>query len=340
MHDSIVWEGEPLLAIDRRPWSTFGMRLEQTDNGALLLGTDAAGEGKTQSWIYRSDDGGITWRFLAIASFAEGDAGNTQLIRLPGGVLLNAYRDVRWVADNLLRVALRVARSQDRGITWTHWSDIVETEMAGFRGVWEPFLGLLPDGTLGVMYASEAYQPQWPQVIAMKYSRDGGRTWSEETRVSEYPSSRDGMPVFARAADGRVVVVMESTDCAPQEFAIRAKWSPDGYDWQGPRLMVYRPAPGGKKAGAPFVAAHPDGRLFVSFQTDEDNAGFSEPACDFKMIVSRDQGRTWGEPQTIIKGPYANWGGLYLDGVRRLLAGASACGADGVHRIWLNRGYI
>lgn len=340
MSHSIYWEPQSILAVDRAPHSTYGMRIERLPNGAMLLGVDGAGPDKSLSLVYQSDDNGETWKFLSIASFAEGDAANTQLRQLPGGELLSAYRDVRWITEKSLQVTLRVSVSNDGGVSWRHRSNIAETRLNGFRGVWEPYLDLLPDGSLAVMYASEAYQPEWPQIIAMKISHDAGLTWGREFCISRHPASRDGMPVFGKMPDGGVYLVFEATDAVPQEFVIRAKYSPDGYRWDGPRQLIYRPALPAKKAGAPYVAIHPDGRLFVSFQTDEDRAGSSEPACDFKMIYSEDHGLTWSNPLTLIPAPFANWGGLFLASEKLLLAGASAQGDDKVHRTWLRRAHI
>ena len=285
---AIVWEAGTTTVFQsgRQGIGAFYPRMIVLRNNDWLVAYDTNdGGGHQRCQVSRSGDNGQTWRVLSTASIGYGDAANAQILLLANGDLLLAYRLVSGDYK-----ALKVSRSTDNGTTWEEWSTIAEVTMPDYKGVWEPHLGFLPDGKVAVMYASEAYQPDFPQVIEMKISEDNGLNWGKPIRVSDNERSRDGMPVWTLTNDGQVLVVFEATDDPNgiRPFLIRYKISPDGYDWSGERYILYAPVKNISRAAAPYVVTLPDGILMASAQVDYNPGGY-----DMHVLWSQDDGRSW-----------------------------------------------
>ncbi len=221
-------------------------------------------------------------------------------------------------------------------------------------GLWEPFLLQMPNGRLQAYYSSEeGLKPD--QRVEMKTSQHGGKTWKNPVTVARKKGSRDGMPGVVRLADGTLFAVFEAQDAPPFQFVIRAVRSKDGgRTWSARRELVYRPrhrvsAPWA--AGAPYVVQLRDGRLLVSFQTDEDVAYQKgkpdryprHPRYDylrhtsFKYVVSGDGGKTWGVPVRLAGTPNrpACWNALYVRRDGGLLALTNMGG-----KVWCKSGRV
>jgi hypothetical protein len=144
--------------------------------------------------------------------------------------------------------------------------------------------------------------------------------WSEKHIASDgiQTRSRDGMPVWDKAADGSYVLVAEATNEAGYPFVVQMKASPDGLDWSAAFKNVYVPYQKGKKAGAPYVLTLPDGRYAVAFQTDDDANRTGDAASYMKVMFSTDAtGEAWTEPFVPFLVPdtaCANWNSLFLRG--------------------------
>lgn len=135
--------------------------------------------------IAKSIDRGKTWTEIAQLSDPGRDLDNGQLLILTGQTVLLACRSVIWQTS----YKLYTYKSTDGGSTWTRIGLIDENSGADEalgnpdRGVYEPHMLLLPDGSVSVMYASEkeaCANPAFSQIIVQKNSRDGGITWAEE----------------------------------------------------------------------------------------------------------------------------------------------------------------
>jgi hypothetical protein len=145
-----------------------------------------------------------------------------------------------------------------------------------------------------------------------------GDGWSEKHIASDgtQTRSRDGMPVWDKAADGSYVLAAEATNEAGYPFVIQMKSSPDGLDWSNAFRNVYVPYQKGKKAGAPYVLTLPDGRYALAFQTDDDANRTGDAASYMKVMFSTDTtGEAWTEPFVPFLMPdtaCANWNSLFL----------------------------
>jgi hypothetical protein len=161
------------------------------------------------------------------------------------------------------------------------------------------------------------------------------------------------MPGVVRLGDEELLAVFEAQDVPPFRFVIRGVRSTDlGRTWSANRQLVYHPnhavaAPWA--AGAPSIIRLLDGRLMVSFQSDENNAFLAgdrrrDPThseynylrhTQFACVTSLDQGESWSVPVHLLGGPDdpANWNALYAVNDGTVFALSNHRG-----RIWIKTG--
>lgn len=324
-------------------------RVVELADKTLLATFDHATTGGRALGSTRSRDGGKTWdRYVRICE-AEGtvDLANAFPLQLPGGTILVACRHH---TRQRREYQLELYASDDLG---EHWK--IRSVMAqGTRGLWEPFLLLLPGKILQAYYASE--EGVFPdQTIEKIESGDAGKTWSSAVTVASCKGSRDGMPGAVILPGGEILVVFEAQDLAPYRFVIRSVRSHDGgKTWSTGRELVYRPshAMGGRwSAGAPSIARLANGQLAVSFQTDQQveyrqgvldhdpaHAGYRYVRhTSFGYVIGDAQGNQWCQPAFLCGSPEspACWNAIcsLTDGSTLALTG---CGG----RIWCERGKL
>jgi hypothetical protein len=195
---------------------------------------------------------------------------------------------------------LPVYASADSGVHWQRLGGIDSNEGAAGslkqKGLWEPFLFLLPDGKVSVIYSSETHAG-FSQVLSQRTSPDGGQTWGPEQFVASEPGGgklRPGMGVVARLKNGQYLIVFEIVGIGRGE--VHYKISADGISWE-PGLGEKIP----QQEAAPFVTALPDGRILVT-------------SCSSQLSVSSDLGKTW---RTLTETPWEpkfryDWPALYI----------------------------
>lgn len=315
----LYWEQEIIVVYEPEKGGVWYPRLYALQNGDLLCAFDTNEDGgRAEIKLLRSHDGGLTWGEKAEGSgFPELDCANPAFIQLPDGALWLAYRANVQKGDDYYS-SIRCNVSYDNGETWEFHSMVAEE--LGIGGVYEPHFGMIGD-KVAVFYANDsrnAVNEHMEQNIEFKLWQDDG--WSEKHIASDgrETHSRDGMPVWDRMADGGYALVIEATNVAGHPFVIQMKTSPDGLDWQAENRNIYIPYMEGKKAGAPYVATLPDGRLAVAFQTDDEAAQTGDHASYMQVMVSTDeshQGETFSEPFIpflMPEGRCANWNALYV----------------------------
>ena len=262
---------------------SWGPRVCTLSNGTLIAGYE------TPRGIYTaiSENQGETWTSEAKASFHDGlSCANVNLFQM-GRKLYLAYRATGKQANGFYS-SLQVSISNDNGHSWKHHSTVAEyTEANGnFRGVWEPFLGLLGTKLAG-FYANDSTSVTPQQNI--EYKIWNGKDWTGRTVISDGVKhrSRDGMPVWTRLASGEYACVIESTHLSGEKypFVVCILYSKDGKHWSEP-VEIYRPTTLFSKAGAPGLIELPNGQLVVSFQTDEDASKKGDQTSVMKTILS------------------------------------------------------
>lgn len=275
-------------------WNTIGQtvirphaaspRVYRLKNGSLI----AAAETREGIRVFSTDDDGVSWRDAGPGSFTPDLAcANPEFFELPDGEVLLAHRAVGMREDGFY-TSIRVNIGDGR--SFRPHSVVAEYTEAdgGFRGVWEPCLGLL-DGVLTCFYANDATSVTPQQNI--EYKQWDGHAWGNRTIVCDgvKHDSRDGMPVWIPLSSGGYALVIESTHLRHEEgehpFVIQMLYSPDGQAWTEP-TDIFIPKTDHSKAGAPWIAELPDSRLVVSFQTDEDKAVKGDRTSVMKTMIS------------------------------------------------------
>ena len=202
----------------------------------------------------------------------------SQIAQLHNGTILMATRSRR---TDLNWFGLPVFKSTDGGHNWTLVSQLDTNPYSAGRfnrGLWEPFLYVLPNGCVAGFYSSEKHaddNPSYNQVVSERVSCDGGVTWGPEIFAAAQPgAARPGMPVMARMANGEYMLVFEL--CATDNCNAHYKISKDGMTWSND-LGTAIP----DQYNGPYVTVLPSGRVLVT------SAGSNQ------VSISDNNGATW-----------------------------------------------
>jgi hypothetical protein len=274
-------------------------RLYTLDNGTILCGyTKFSSDSCSEIQILKSDDNGLTWSDSPVTAsqYPQYNCDNVNFLQLKNGDILLAYRAIKRTADSTY-TSLRVSISYDNAETWQDHSLIAEYTNSAFKGVWEPHMGYIGD-KIAVFYAndsigSDGVTHDWQQNIEYRIFENG--KWEDRHIASDgnLTDSRDGMPVWCQLYDGSYAMVIEGTKSADNKkiengMFIKLMLSKDGLEWDTNKAIdIYYPKDMTRTAGAPYIVLLPDGRIAVSFQTDEDSSEIGNLANDsgFKMKV-------------------------------------------------------
>lgn len=289
------------------------VRLEHDDSeGETLLATFeqyGSGDDAGQPFfpLYRSGDGGRTWsRFSEIRDTQNGWGLRYQptLFELPesigpwsAGTILAAGNSIP--ADRS-RTKIDAYASEDGGRNWSHVSTVATggkaVPRAGATPVWEPEFAIDADGNLVCYFADERHREQgYNQLVGHRVSRDGGRTWSEQTFDVAIPGGeeRPGMPVVTELPDGGYAMVFEIVG-PKYEGGIFVKTSPDGRSWGEPADVgaPVRTAEGYQLTNGPYItwtaAGGDEGTALVSGKTLRDPDGQQAPGSGRTLLATTD----------------------------------------------------
>ncbi|MED5019178.1 hypothetical protein P9847_17855 [Paenibacillus chibensis] len=284
--------------------------------------------GGTRLQVFRSTDNCRTWS-LAATIWEDGrDLDNGQLLQLPNGDILLAMRSVRWQES----YQLRVYKSVNGGSNWNFLSTIDENTGAPGalgnpdKGVYEPHMQLLNDGSVAVMYANEKHvteNPSYSQLISEKISTNGGASWGNEIYVAWDPANagaRPGMPVWTKMTNGQYIVAFEV--CGTQNCEIFTKKSTDGKTWAsgiGTKVST-------AQHGGPYILSLGDGRLVLSSNSNV-------------LSLSNDYGTTWYNNDVPAFGN-SWWGALYQTGPNEIAMVNSVERSVGGHNVQVRFGTL
>ncbi len=203
------------------------------------------------------------------------------------------------IPNTFTSTALHLYKSEDAGETWSFVSEIISGGMAhvddreaGSRPVWEPFIITDPEGKLYIYYSDERYANslKYNQLLAHKYSVDGGLTWSEEKFDVAFADGiqRPGMPIVAALPGGKYVYVYENVNV--EKIPVLFRISEDLDDWGEPgfpgnpviakdgRYLTGTPyvtwIPQGGEEGTILVTGRGFGQIFAN---SHGGRGFWEP---------------------------------------------------------------
>jgi len=202
----------------------------------------------------------------------------SQMVQMFNGDILMAMRnrqtDLGWFG-------LPIVKSTDGGYTWNFVSQLDTNPNSGGRfdrGLWEPFLYVLPNGCMAGFYANESHaddNPSYSQIVSERVSCDEGVTWGPEIYAAAEPgAARPGMPGLARMANGQYMLVFEV--CGTDNCNIHYKISNDGTTWSNDLGQTIPDQQSG-----PYVTVLSSGRILVSSATTN------------QISISDDNGQSW-----------------------------------------------
>jgi hypothetical protein len=261
----------PPVDLGRGAWG----RLERLDDQRwLMVVTRFSTQEPSRLEVLLSTNACRAWQHVTDLREPGRKFDNGHLLRLPNGHVLLTGRSL---VDGQ-SYHLPVYASTQGGRAWQRLSNIDAIEgktAAQKRGLWEPFLFLLPDGRVSVIYSSEKHEG-YSQILSQKTSQDGGHTWGAESRIVEEPGGgklRPGMGVVSRLADGRYFLVYEVVGLG--RGLVHYKISPNGEQWPA---GLGTPIEGHE--AAPYVITLSDGRLLLT-------------SCQNTLSLGGQSGRTW-----------------------------------------------
>jgi len=148
----------------------------------------------------RTTDGGMTWQFLSY--LGEEHAGFDIMPsseRLSPTELYTTIRTRTRTSLDLMTAHL----SSDNGATWQRMKDpVADTGHGGSP----PAIVRLKDGRLALAYA---YRSAHGSRMAMRLSRDNGKSWGNEIplRTGDGANRDVGYPVMAQRSDGKLILI-------------------------------------------------------------------------------------------------------------------------------------
>ncbi len=280
--------------------------------------------------VASSSNGGWDWTVIgsvATEPTQTHDLDNCNVLVLPSGRILAAFRHHDQTAagnNSWYYYRLVVCYSDNGGAGWTYLSTPIVSGTAGL-GLWEPFLQNSLSGTVRMYFSQETKVDGSNQNNYVMTSSDGGLTWGGSTLVSSSGSTgRDGMVGVARlgAGSSNLIAVFETMSPVAGIHAVTS--SNDGASW-GNRSLVYLSSVSGASEAAPQIA-YINGQLVVSFQTNEDNTAAATSQWSVKVVVSTDNGGSWGQKTTVLNA--CNWAGeLTVDATHLLVMCGSGSNA-------------
>lgn len=267
-----------------------------------LMAVAESGGGISVSY---SDDCGDSWtspRLIApnapMVPYAVPD-----VIQLKNGDIVvgfNPRPSVPYSEDR--RFCIRCVRSTDNGATWTEPIYIYDARHEYTEGCWEPCFLELPSGELQCYFANENNFPySGEQEISMCRSFDGGKTWSEETRICFSNGSRDGMPVPILTENGEIVVIIEDNGWSGyngfRATTVRTSLEDNWSEWvprstSARQMVFYNNDDKQYISAAPYIRKLGTSETIVSWQGDRgDRKGVGEDRFEMSVGVGDADGR-------------------------------------------------
>ncbi|KAI0454830.1 glycoside hydrolase family 93 protein [Xylaria acuta] len=311
------------------------IRATSVNGGGLIAGYAAQDGSQHVLRTAKSTDGGLSWRpqgEVYRADSANHDLDNAFVLQLPNGRILYAYRNHDRPNGQYTWYRITIAYSDDGGITFKFLSTVAERGANGFNGLWEPFLRVAKDGSLQCYYSAE--NGATDQDGFVKYSYDGGSTWSNATPMTVSGAgvtSRDGMIGVANIdGNGNLMAVFENTEAGGRFSIDYVRSHDDGRSW-GERGRLYTASNNGQAIAPQIINV--GGTLVASFMTDESTGANGADGAQMKVVTSTNGGQTWGG--SVVTGQVAShWPGLFTRDSTHFLALYSKDGQGAVSQLY------
>ncbi len=224
---------------------------------------------------------------------------NLQPFVMNDGTVLVAYRarstNASYEATGKFYTSIRVVYSTDGGYTFGNEDILIERCVSqDIDGFWEPFMIHLDDDTVALYYSDDLnvdlnfFDDYRQRIDYFLYERDANGTWKWTTEPDtaiyrgKTMKTRDGMPIVTKLTDGGFAMVVEAQDYASWvhdeyncPFVVGLALSADGKTWSDPvPVIAPQSLTAGNRCSAPAIAALPDGRVVITWQTEEGHSGW------------------------------------------------------------------
>lgn len=249
-----------------KPGSLYPRALELqhagSQNGYMLATFEMSSKGMPSFPIYRSTNGGVSWKLLSHVFDTRNGWGMRfqpflyelpePFASMPAGTILCLGNSI---PDDLSKTRLDMYKSLNHGATWSFVSHIAQGGAANPDGtqdpVWEPF-ALLTNGKL-IVYYSDERDPAHNQKIVHQASVDG-LTWeSVVDDVAIGLKQRPGMPVVAKMGNGKYIMSLECVCDGTSYTAIKTSNDPEHWNANETGTIVSH------TGGTPYVVWMPSG---------------------------------------------------------------------------------
>jgi len=188
----------------------YALAVDPTNPDRVLAGYDSYGFNGVTSGYALSSDAGRTWtgdRFYATWISNTMASGNTS-------VGFDRQSTAYLVSQILGPTATGyVVLTTTTGSTWSWPVPIVLSDYSQYRNQAHLAIDARPSGSFaGSLYVAWRYFTTGPQGIWLRYSRDAGRTWSQDVPVSDVGNEAGEQPSIQVAGDGSIYTAFGAND--------------------------------------------------------------------------------------------------------------------------------
>ncbi|KAJ4403425.1 hypothetical protein N0V85_005093 [Neurospora sp. IMI 360204] len=229
---------------------------------------------------------------------------------------------------------LRVSSSTDSGASWSALGEVTRLPLDGTSDLDNAMPLALPSGRILFAFRNHSLVPSSSGGYSYTHYRltvcsssDGGLTWSFLSHIDERPASssqKNGLwePFLRLAADGRTIQAYYSSENSGRDQNNLMRFSTDsGKTWSDPPILVSnnKNSRDGMTGVAPVFSGSSSSshckqnELICVFETTSPHDG----TFSIARVLSHDDGRTWGDRQTVYTASNKKWAGapqVYLVG--------------------------
>jgi hypothetical protein len=278
----VTWSDPVVLESDPSSWT----RMAQLSDGSWLAAYMYATT-PNRIRIKRSFDNMRTWQFVSDVVEDGRDLDNPSLCVLSNGIVLLAIRSVITGQSYYIETY----QSLDSGNSFQYQSQVDWDHHV--QGVFEPYLYILPNGTLACFYTNDSHQddtPSYSQVLSEKVSSDGGFTWGPEIYAVAQPGAARPGEANVIPLPGNVLALFYEM-CGTENCLGHVSYSTDGMNWAGI---------------GPVIPA-----TFQDIQVVEMTNSLIVATSNLKdVVVSTDFTNTWVDTKEYVF-TYGSWPGIY-----------------------------